>query len=216
MDGQVTGVDINPEWVEYARRRAAGKASYTVADARKLPFANASFDLVVSITALCFISEEGAAVREIVRVARRRFAIGLLNRRSLLWLQKGTGQGRGGYRGAHWHTVSEAKSLFRDLPVRCLRVRTAIQVPDGGGFARVIERMLPPSLGTGAFILVVGDVGAPTHAHGRAPQSTPHRDLVLRSEDNLPDSCAPAKPGGCYVSQPPGHEVGIYLLQSAG
>jgi len=163
MGGQVVGVDINPEWVEYARRREAGRASYAVADARALPYANASFDLVVSIAALCFIREEVAAIREIVRVTRRRFAIGLLNRHSLLWLQKGWGGGRGGYRGAHWHTVPEIMSLFRDLPVQHLSVRTAIQVPYGRGFARVIERMWPSSVPTGAFILVVGDVAEPAH-----------------------------------------------------
>jgi SAM-dependent methyltransferase len=161
IDGQATGVDINPEWVEYARRRDAGRASYEVADARALPYANASFDLVVSIAALCFIEEEVTAAREILRVARRRFAIGLLNRHSLLWLQKGRGGGCGGYRGAHWHTVREARRLFRDLPVQRLRVRTAIQIPSGGPFARFIECAWPSSLPGGAFILVVGDVAAP-------------------------------------------------------
>jgi len=46
--GDVVGVDLDREWVEYARRRNGG-ARYAVADARALPFANASFDLVVSI-----------------------------------------------------------------------------------------------------------------------------------------------------------------------
>ncbi|MGK7905687.1 MAG: class I SAM-dependent methyltransferase [Synechococcus sp.] len=164
IDGQVTGVDINSEWVAYARRRDAGMASYEVADARALPFADASFDLVVSITALCFIEEQDAAAREILRVARRRFAIGLLNRHSLLWLQKGRGGGRGGYRDAHWHTVCEARRLFHDLPVRDLRVRTAIQIPSGGQFARFVELAMPSSLASGGFILVVGDVATPKTA----------------------------------------------------
>ncbi len=158
IEGQATGVDINPEWVEYARRRHAGRASYQVADARALPYADASFDLVVSIAALCFIEEEITAVCEILRVARRRFAIGLLNRHSLLYLQKGRGGGRGGYRGAHWHTVREARTLFHDLPVHRLRVRTGIQIPSGGQFARLIERAWPVSFTAGGFILVVGDV----------------------------------------------------------
>jgi SAM-dependent methyltransferase len=157
-DGYVVGVDINPEWVEYARRRDAGRASYVVADARALPCADASFDSVVSIAAICFIQDEIAAIREIVRVARRRFAVGLLNRHSLLWWQRGRGGGRGGYRGAHWHTVREAVSLFRGLPVRRLFVRTAIQVPSGSRVARFIERAWPSSLASGAFILVAGDV----------------------------------------------------------
>jgi SAM-dependent methyltransferase len=172
-DGQVVGVDINPEWVEYARSRDVGRASYEVADARALPYANASFDLVMSVAALCFIEEDVLAAREIVRVARRRFAIGLLNRRSVLWLQKGRGGGRGGYRGAHWHTVREARRLFRDLPVQDLRVRTAIQIPSGGRFARFAERVWPPSVRIGAFILVSGDVGEVT---GVLSTALPSRD----------------------------------------
>lgn len=157
-DGRVVGVDINPEWVEYARRRDVGRATYAVADARALPYGDASFDSVMSIAAICFIPEEVASIREIVRVARRRFAIGLLNRHSLLWWQKGRGGGRGGYSGAHWHTVREVKSLFLGLPVQHLCVRTAIQFPSGSLLARSIERVLPSSFPTGAFILVTGDV----------------------------------------------------------
>lgn len=159
IGGQVVGVDINPEWLEYARRTGANRVSYAVADARSLPFKSASFDLVVSLSALCFIPQELAAVREMVRVARRRFAIGLLNRRSLLWLEKGIEGGHGGYRGAHWHTVAEAKALFRGLPVQHLRERTAIQVPSGGRFARFLEGIWPSSFPTGGFILVCGDTG---------------------------------------------------------
>jgi SAM-dependent methyltransferase len=158
VDGAVVGVDLNPEWIAYARRRDPGKVSYAVADAMRLPFADASFDLVVSITALCFIPDENTVARELIRVARRRFAIGLLNRRSLLWLRKGISGGSGGYRGAHWHTVAEVKLLFQGLGIRDLRVLTAIQVPNAGLLAQALERCWPPSLSTGAFILAVGNV----------------------------------------------------------
>jgi SAM-dependent methyltransferase len=160
LDGLVTGVDINHQWVEYARRHDVGGASYAVADARALPYPNGSFDLVVSIAAICFIEEEITAVREILRVARRRFAIGLLNRQSLLYVQKGRGGGRGGYRGAHWHTVRGARALFHGLPVERIKVRTGIPVPGNSCCARLIERAWPSSLPAGGFILVVGDVAA--------------------------------------------------------
>jgi len=39
---------------------------------RALPFADASFDHVLSIAALCFVDDERQAVAESVRVARRR------------------------------------------------------------------------------------------------------------------------------------------------
>jgi SAM-dependent methyltransferase len=179
-DGQVVGVDINPERVAYARSRDVGKATYEVADARALPYPDASFDLVVSMAALCFIEEEMVAAREIVRVARRRFAIGLLNRRSILWLQKGRSGGRGGYRGAHWHTVREARRLFRDLPVQHLQVRTAIQIPSGGRFAQVVERVWPPSVRFGAFTLVSGTVREVTHA---PPNNSMQRTALRAAAD---------------------------------
>jgi len=180
-DGQVVGVDINPEWVGYARRRDVGRAAYAVCDARALSYADASFDSVVSIAAICFIPEEIAAIREIVRVARRRFAIGLLNRHSLLWLQKRRGGGRGGYRGARWHTVRDAKSLFRDLPVQHLCVRTAIHVPSGRRLARFLEHALPSSCSTGAFILVTGDVA-------KRAQAPPNNDMLPTPRSGAADA----------------------------
>lgn len=175
--GQVTGVDINPEWVAYARRRTAADVSYEVADARALPYGAASFDLVVSIAALSFLEEERAAVREMIRVARRRVAIGLLNRRSLLWLRKGRNGGHGGYRGARWHTTSKAAELLAGLPVRRLRVRTIIHLPGGGRLARAMERLWPHWLHTGALVLIVADVAAAADA---PPNNSIHSDGAAR------------------------------------
>lgn len=167
LDGPVTGVDVNVEWVEYARRRGPSTISYEVADARALPYGDCSFDLVVSIAAVCFIEDESAAVREMVRVARRRVAIGLLNRHSLLWICKGRKGGSGGYRGARWHTVNEAKRLFQDMPVQRIRAHTAVNIPSGGRFAKTIEHVIPQRLHLGAFILVIADIEHPTvHATG--------------------------------------------------
>jgi SAM-dependent methyltransferase len=160
VDGPVSGVDVDPDRVAYARAREeeTGRITYAVADALALPYATASFDMVMSVAALCFVDDEAAAVREIVRVARRRFAIGLLNRHSLLWLWEGRDGGRGGYRGARWHTVSEARSLLHGLSVRDIRVRTAVHLPGGGQAARLVERVWPSRLPTGAFILVTGTI----------------------------------------------------------
>lgn len=158
VDGDVMGVDIKLEWVTHAHRRDHKTASYGVADGRDLPYRDNSFDLVVSITALCFIDEEHSAIKEMVRVARRRIAIGLLNRNSLLWRKRGQHGGSGSYQGARWHTVREAKELFRGFPVQQLNVYTAIHIPTGGWFARIIERLLPKWLNTGSFILVVADI----------------------------------------------------------
>lgn len=157
-DGRVDGIDIDPVAVDYARRRGPDRIGYTVADALALPYPDASFDLVMSITALCFVRDELQAVRELVRVARRRFALGLLNRHSLLWMREGRTGGHGGYRGAHWHSVAEARRLLAGLPVADIQVRTAIHLPGGGQGARIAERFWPARAPTGAFILVSGQI----------------------------------------------------------
>jgi hypothetical protein len=93
-----------------------------------------------------------------VRVTRRRFVLGLLNRHSLLYLQKGRSGGTGGYQGAHWHTASEIKTLFASLPVESLRLRTAIVLPHGTAFGRAVERCWPRRILLGGFLAVTGDL----------------------------------------------------------
>jgi len=155
----VTGVDLDPEMLDFARTHAAAGECYLPADARHLPFPDRCFDLCVSVTALCFIREESQALAEMLRVTRRRFAIGLLNRHSLLYLRKGRHGGRGAYRGARWHTVAEAKALFAAIPAHDLTLATAVFLPAGGACARLLERWLPRGLPLGAFLVVAGALG---------------------------------------------------------
>lgn len=155
-----TGLDPDREWLDYARAHGRHNAVYVAGDARALPFPDAAFDFVVSITALCFIQDQRRALREIARVARKRFVLGLLNRHSMLYRQKGRDGGSGAYRGAHWHTVSEVYDLMRTAAVRDIQVRTAVFVPSAGAGAGLIERLAPNLLPCGAFIAAVG---APRH-----------------------------------------------------
>ncbi|HXF68101.1 MAG TPA: class I SAM-dependent methyltransferase, partial [Burkholderiales bacterium] len=85
----VAGVDPDLERLRYARAHAAGAEVYLAGRAERLPFAARSFDCAIAVTSLCFIEAQRAALAEILRIARRRVAIGLLNRTSLLYLQKG-------------------------------------------------------------------------------------------------------------------------------
>ena len=102
-----------------------------------------------------------------LRVTRWRFAIGLLNRHSLLYLQKGRRGGRGAYRGARWHSVTEAKALFAAMPARDLALSTAVFLPGGGARARLLERWLPHRLPLGAFLVVAGALGERTDSIAR-------------------------------------------------
>ena len=72
----VHGVDPAAAQVDAASRGpAGGQVDFQVADARKLPFANGSFDVVASALVINFIAEPAAAVAEMRRVARAGGAV---------------------------------------------------------------------------------------------------------------------------------------------
>ncbi len=154
---RATGLDLRKDWLDFARSHGDPGSSWVAGDARALPFPDASFDRVASVAALCFVDDEPRAAAEIVRVTRGRFAVGLLNRTSLLYLQKGRHGGSGAYRGARWHDKNEARALFSGLPVRDLAVHSAIFMPSGGLVARAAEHLLPCALPLGALIVVSGE-----------------------------------------------------------
>lgn len=156
---KVVGADIDQDMLRFADGRSERSIGFVAADARQLPFRDRSFDLVVSVTALCFIEEEKQALREMLRVARRRVVLGLLNRHSLLYLAKGRSGGRGAYHGSRWHTPTEALRLFDGMPVRHAGLGTAIVMPGGKPWSRHLEPLLRRwLLGCGAFIAVAADV----------------------------------------------------------
>ena len=153
---QVTGLDLDPEFLAFARGHDP-RSTYLQADALALPFADNSFDYVLSVAALCFTADWQKAVSEIVRVTRKRFAIDLLNRHSLLWFDKGRHGGSGAYRGAHWLSPTEFRAGFEGLPVANVRARSAIFLPSGNGVARMAERLLPGCLPWGGLMVLSGD-----------------------------------------------------------
>ena len=152
----VTGVDLNGEWLAFARNRDMDSI-YLQADARDLPFAEDSFDRIFSVTALSFVPDWKRALREILRVTSKRFVIGLLNRNSLLWSEKGRNGGEGAYRGAHWHTRQEIRSGLIGLPACNIKIHSAIFMPSGSRIARMVEPIVPGTLACGSFLVVSGD-----------------------------------------------------------
>lgn len=148
----VTGLDPNPDSLVYARSKI-GDIDWVEGDARSLPFADQTFDCVSSIAALCFIDNERQALAEIIRVTRRRFAIGWLNRSSLLHHQKA---GQGAYQGATWHTAKEIRALFAGLAVRDLTIQSAVFLPDANCLARTVEHLMPAFLPWGSLLITSG------------------------------------------------------------
>jgi ubiquinone/menaquinone biosynthesis C-methylase UbiE len=78
----VTGIDYVPALVETARARAAAEdldIDFRAADAERLPFADNSFDYVLSAIGVMFAADHDRAAAELVRVTRPGGRIGLAN-----------------------------------------------------------------------------------------------------------------------------------------
>ncbi len=157
---RIVGLDPDLAWLRFARSHARAGEAYVAGRAERLPFRDASVDHAIAVTSLCFIRDQDAALREIVRVTRKRLALGLLNRRSILYLQKGRRGGVGAYRGAHWHTAAEIRAQLARLPLRDVRLASAVFLPGGGPFAQWLEQRLPTGRLAGAFLLALADVPA--------------------------------------------------------
>lgn len=112
---------------------------------------------MLSVAALCFTSDLHEAVSEIVRVARKSFVIGLLNRHSLLWRNIGRHGGTGAYRGALWLSPRELQHSVKALPCANVRMRSAIYLPSGSITARTVEHLLPGIVPWGGFMVLAGE-----------------------------------------------------------
>jgi ubiquinone/menaquinone biosynthesis C-methylase UbiE len=78
----VTSTDYVPSLLERGRARAAAEGlavRFQEADAENLPFANASFDAVLSVFGVMFTANQEQAAAELLRVTRSGGKIGLAN-----------------------------------------------------------------------------------------------------------------------------------------
>jgi ubiquinone/menaquinone biosynthesis C-methylase UbiE len=150
---EATGVDPDPAMLAAARTRADRDgitAAFLEGRAERLPFPDAAFDVVVSITVLCFVPDASVAVREMVRVLRPggRLVIGELGRWSLWamirrlrgWLGSAT------WKAAHFRTGTELRALAKQTGLSVTAIRGAVFYPPVGILARVLAP-LDSSLG---------------------------------------------------------------------
>lgn len=76
----VTGIDYVPSLIERAQERAAADRlpiTFQVADAEALPFADGSFDVVLSTVGVMFAPDQSRAAGQLLRVCRSGGRIGL-------------------------------------------------------------------------------------------------------------------------------------------
>jgi SAM-dependent methyltransferase len=72
--GQVVAVDVDAAMIAAAQARG-GRATYQEGDARRLPFPDEHFDVVVSHFLLMWVDDPARAVREMARVTRKGGAV---------------------------------------------------------------------------------------------------------------------------------------------
>lgn len=79
---EVTGIDYVPALLEDARQRAAAEhlhVTFQEGDTENIPFADASFDVVLSTLGVMFAPNQEKSASELLRVCRSRGRIGLAN-----------------------------------------------------------------------------------------------------------------------------------------
>jgi SAM-dependent methyltransferase len=148
------GLDLSAAML--AQARSLDGVPLVQGDALRLPFADGAFDLVAFVTTLEFLEWPREALAEALRVAQRGLLLGVLNRWSLLGLQRrlvGLFR-RTVYDAAHFYGVGELQRLLRSVTGGKGRI---------GWHTTLCPRWWPRSqarLRWGAFIgmaLIVGD-----------------------------------------------------------
>jgi SAM-dependent methyltransferase len=140
-----TGLDPDPAMLAAARERAARaglRTSFLEGRMENLPFSDASLDVVVAVTVLCFVSDPAGAVREMARVLRPdgRLVIGELGRWSLWaairrvrgWLGSRT------WKAALFRTAGELRALVEQAGLFVTEIRGAVYYPPVGVLARLL------------------------------------------------------------------------------
>jgi ubiquinone/menaquinone biosynthesis C-methylase UbiE len=132
--GRVVGLDLTPELFPSARRRAAEagvEVELVEGDAEALPFADASFDVVLSTFGVMFAPRHAVAAAEMTRVLRPGGRIGIVS-----WTPEGTVGGFFAIMGRHLPPLPS----FAQPPVLWGTERHVREILDGTGMDLTFAR----------------------------------------------------------------------------
>ncbi len=110
---EVIGIDTSAEMVDVARSHDSPRCRFEIADACRLPFDWASFDVVTAIAALEFISDAEAAVAEMFRCTKLNGSviIGTLNKLAPLNRER-VARGEEPYASARLFSPQQVRALL--------------------------------------------------------------------------------------------------------
>ena len=170
-----TGVDPDPAMLAAARLRVADaglEATFLEGQVERLPFPDSSFDVVASVTVLCFVGDAAGALREMARVLRPggRLVLGELGRWSCWaalrrvrgWLGSTTWQ------KARFRTPGELRALVQ---------QAGLSVTSGTG-----RRLLPTDRSAGAPARATRSLAGPRNTHRRGVHRARRGQTMTTSE----------------------------------
>jgi len=174
----VTAIDASQDMIDAARRRSWDRdvtIDYRVADVQALPFESSTFDLVIAVTVLCFVSDAGRAIREMARVLAPggRLVIGELNRWNTwaAWRRLRAWFGSPTWRGAVFRSPGQLHGLLQRAGLTVNQIQGAVYYLPIGLFARLMapaEQVLSATTTIGAAFLAATATKTPTHGRGDA------------------------------------------------
>jgi len=146
----VTGVDPDRNMLATARARVAGArplATVIEGRAQQLPFHDASFDVVCTVTVLCFFANPANALQEMARVLRPGgcLVLGELGRRNL-WAairRLKAWAGPATWSAARFRSAAELRTLLDSAGLEVNDVRGAVFFPPAGALAQLMEGVDP-------------------------------------------------------------------------
>ena len=141
----ITGIDIAEKMLEVAKARGIEKVS--VGDAVSLDFPDETFDLVMSITALEFISEPEKAISEMVRVCKKdgRVVVGTLGSGSWWAFRRSRAARRNPdsiFREARFYSFCEMKKMAEKFGSNAVVKGAIFAPPFDNAFCIFIGRMI--------------------------------------------------------------------------